>query len=225
MKQKTILLLLLAGVAFGEMDIPEAGRIRIDGDLSDWRRAEWIPIEAAITGNPTNLSNAAWSLAWDEDGIIYVAVRYDDADIVLRNGNNMFDCIELYARGDLTSEPLDFYKTQTGAQSYLFGLQKDQSEWLQMGPFKELPKHNPVKVAVKLEGNRFIYEAAVLIYDDFNPADEHACSESELFAEREVGFDIAIIDIGKNGTGGILGYTSRKKRAGADQIAEHLLEE
>jgi len=226
MKQKTIFLLLLAGFAFGEIDIPESGRVRIDGDLSDWRRAEWIPLNAVITGSPTNISNAAWSLAWDEDGIIYVAVQYEDAEPVLRNGNGMFDCIELYARGDTSSDPLDFYKTQTSAQSYLFGLHKDRTnEWLQMGPFKNLPKHNPIRFAVRLEENRFIYEAAVKIYDIFYPNDENESSESELSTEREIGFDIAIIDVGKNGASGILGYNSRKKRSGADQIDEHLLED
>lgn len=229
MKQKTAFLLLsalLTGTAFAQMDIPESGRIRIDGDLSDWRRAEWVPIEAVITGSPTNISNAVWSLAWDEDGIMYVAVQYDDAEVVLRNSGSMFDCIELYARGDTGSEPLGFYKTQTSAQSYLFGLYADQTkEWLQMGPFKELPKQNPIQVAVTLEGNHFIYEAAVQLYDDFDPNDANESSESELFSEKEVGFDIAIIDVGKNGSGGILGYNSRKKRAGADQIAEDTLEE
>ncbi|HKL20310.1 MAG TPA: hypothetical protein VJ904_00805 [Tichowtungia sp.] len=229
MKQKTFFLFLFMLPAvwlFAEIDIPESGRIRIDGNLSDWRRAEWIPIDAVITGSPTNISNAVWSLAWDEDGTVFVAVQYDDADVVLRNGNGMFDCIELYARGDLTSEPLDFYKTQTSAQSYLFGLRKDQkTEWIQMGPFKELPMHNPIQVAVRREGHHFIYEAAVLLYDDFNPTDEHESSESELFAEREIGFDIAIIDIGKNGSGGILGYNGRRKRSNADRIAVHLLED
>ncbi|MBC8205702.1 MAG: hypothetical protein H8E68_00940 [Kiritimatiellaeota bacterium] len=229
MKQKTEVLLLsalLAGSAFAQLDIPNAGRIRIDGNLSDWRYASWIPIESVITGTPTNISNAVWSLSWDEDGIIYIAVQYDDSDVVLKKNANMFDCIELYARGDTGSDPLDFYKTQTSAQSYLFGLYEDQTtEWLQMGPFKELPKHNPINVAVTLGGNHFIYEAAVQLYDTFDPKDENESSESEIYAEREIAFDIAIIDVGKDGSGGILGYNDRKKRAGADQIAEHTLEE
>ena len=229
MKQKTAFLLLsalLAGSAFAQLDIPNAGRIRIDGNLSDWRQAEWTPIDAVITGTPTNISNAVWSLSWDDDGIIYVAVQYDDSDIVLRKNAKMFDCIELYARGDTGSDPLDYYKTQTSAQSYLFGLHKDRTAtWLQMGPFKELPKHNPIQVAVTLEGNHFMYEAAVQLYDTFDPEDKNESSESEIYAEKEIGFDIAIIDVGKIGSGGILGYNSRKKRAGADQIAEHTLED
>jgi hypothetical protein len=225
MKQKTLLLYLLAASAFGEMDVPESGRVRIDGKLNEWQRAEWTPINSVITGTPTNISNAVWSLSWDEDGIIYVAVQYDDADIVLINGSKMFDCIELYARGDLTSEPLDYYKSQTSAQSYLFGLRTDQSTWLQMGPVADLPRHNPIKVAVTLEGNHFIYEAAVLLYDTFDPNDENESSESEIYVDREIGFDIAIIDVGKTGAGGILGLNSRKKRSGADQIAIQRLEE
>ncbi len=229
MKQKTTLLLwavLLTGAAFGQMDIPESGRIRIDGDLSDWRHASWTPVDAVIAGDPTNISNAAWSLTWDEDGIIYVAVQYDDANAVLRKPGRMFDCIELYARGDTGSDPLDFYKTQTSAQSYLIGLEEDQTtEWLQMGPFKKLPRHNPLKVAITLDGTRFVYEAAVQLYDTFNPQDKNDSSESEIFTGEEIGFDIAIIDVSKNGPGGILGYNDRKKRAGADRIAEHTLED
>ncbi len=226
MKRIVLLAVFLAGTVLAQMDIPESGRIRVDGDLSDWRQASWTPIEAVIIGAPTNISNAAWSLSWDEDGIIYVAVQYDDANIVLRNNNGMFDCIELYARGDTGSEPLDFYKSQASAQSYLFGLYEDKkTKWLQMGPFKKLPKHNPIEVAVTLDGTHFIYEAAVLLYDTFDPEDENGSSESEIYLDKEIGFDIAIIDINQNGLGGILGYNDRKKRIGANQIAEHTLEE
>ena len=229
MKQKTafpLVFALLAGAAFGQMDVPESGRIRVDGSLSDWRHASWMPIDAVIAGTPTNISNAAWSLAWDEDGVIYVAVQYNDTSIVLRKNTKMFDCIELYARGDTGSDPLNFYKTQTSAQSYLFGLSEDRAtKWLQMGPFKELPKHNPIEVAVTLDGSHFIYEAAVPLYDTFDPDKQRSCSESEIYVDKEIGFDIAIIDVGENGSGGILGYNNRKKRAGADQIAEHTLED
>ena len=218
--------MLLAAGAFAQMDIPESNRVRIDGNLNDWRRAEWTPIDAVIVGSPTNISNATWSLAWDEDGIIFVAVQYDDSNIVLRKNTKLFDCIELYARGDTGSTPLDFYKTQSSAQSYLFGLSGDlETEWLQMGPFKELPRHNPIEVAVTLEGNHFIYEAAIQLYDTFDPANQSNCAESEIYVDGEIGFDIAIIDIGENGSEGILGYNDRKKRASADQIAEHMLED
>lgn len=229
MKQKTtglLFIFLLAGTVFAEMDVPEAGHIRIDGKLNDWEDASWTPINTVITGTPTNISKAVWSLAWDEDGTVYAAVQYDDADIVLRNDAKRFDCIELYARGDTGSEPLDFYKTQTSAQSYLFGLSVDQTAvWRQMGPFKELPRHNPIKIAITLHENHFIYEAAVPLYDTFDPEKRNNCSESEIFADVEIGFDIALIDVGKNGSGGILGANNRKKRENADQIAVQRLEE
>lgn len=228
MKQKTaslLLFLLAAGRLSAEMDIPESGRVRIDGKLSDWRRAEWRPINTIITGTPTRISNAMWSLAWDEDGTIYVAVQYDDSDVVLRSNTNMCDCIELYARGDTGSDPLDFYPSQRSAQSYLFGLLEDHTTpWLQMGPIQNLPAHNPIRVAISLQGNHFIYEAAVQLYDTFDANDPNRCSESELFTGKEIGFDVAIIDVNTNG-GGILGINSPKKRASADAIAEHLLED
>ena len=229
MKQKTaclLLFLLTAGALHAEMDIPESGRIRIDGKLSDWRRAEWTPINAVITGTPTGISNAVWSLAWDEDGTVFVAVQYDDADIVLRNSTNLCDCIELYARGDTGSDSQNFYPSQTSAQSYLFGLRDNQpATWLQMGPFQTLPSHNPIEVAITLDGSRFIYEAAIRLYDTFDANDANRCSESELYSDKEIGFDIAIIDIGATGTGGILGSNARKKRSAADAISTHRLEE
>jgi len=219
---------LLAGALHAETgepeDIPEANRVRVDGNLNDWRKAKWTPLEATLDGTPTHISNARWSLGWDEDAVLYIAVQYDDADLVLLDGTNAADCIEIYVRGDTGSTP-KYSEDQSGAQQYTFGLSKDQkSSWQTLGTLPHFPIHNPAKAAVKLEGNTFTYEIRVPLYDSFDATTRRRCSETEVFQEMEIGIDIAIIDIGKTGYAGMKAEnTLSNKRTDADQIAEHTL--
>ncbi|QHI70063.1 DOMON domain-containing protein [Tichowtungia aerotolerans] len=229
MKQKTTLSAVFAMVslsAFAQLDIPQAGSTRVDGRINDWRRPEWFQMNTVINGTPTNLSNVRWTAAWDEDPMIYIAVQYDDADIVLKNGTNAADCVEVYVRGDTGSSPTAYAKNQQSAQSYRFGLAADKtSTWLQMGEFENIPRHNRAKAAVSLENNTFTCEIAVPVYDWFDPDYRHRCSESEIMTGRELGLDIAIIDTGKNKTTGMLGINGRDKRHDANAITEQILDE
>ncbi len=232
MKQKAATLLfvaLFAAAALAQMDIPESGRIRVDGNLNDWRRARWTPLEIVIEGAPVNITNAQWSLAWDEDAVIYVAVQYDDMDIVLKDGfvnSNAQDGIEIYVRGDTGSTPADYSKTQSSAQRYSIGLMKDKkNRRIRLGDLEKIPVHNPIKSMVVLDGNHFIYEAMVPLYDSFDATTRRKCSESEIYVDKEIGLDITIVDVGQSGYAGLLGENSCDKRTDADQIAEHTLEE
>ena len=228
MKQALLLVVSLAAIASAQMDIPESGRIRVDGNLNDWRRAKWEPLKTVIDGSPVNISNAQWSLAWDEDGLVYVAVQYDDLDIVLKDGyviSNAQDGIELYVRADTGSTPAAYAETQSSAQRYLIGLTADKNPRIRLGEFDKIPIHNPVKAAVKLEGNHFIYEAMVPLFDNFDTTTRRKSSEAEIYAEDEIGLDIAIVDVGQSGYAGLLGENDRDKRSDADQIAEHTLED
>ena len=232
MKQKTTLLYLIALLctcALAQEDIPESGRIRVDGNLNDWRRAKWHPLETIIDGSPSNISNAVWSLAWDEDGLIYIAVQYDDADIVLKDGfvnTHAQDGIEIYARGDTGSSPSDYAESQSSAQSYSIGLTSDKKNpRIRQGSWTKIPVHNPVKAMIMLEGNHFVYEAMVQLFDTYDSRFRRKSSESEIYVDDEIGMDIAIIDVGKAGYAGMLGENDRDKRTDADQIAEHTLED
>lgn len=229
MKRIGLLALFLTGTALAQLDISESGRIRVDGNLNDWRRARWTPLEVVMDGDPVNITNAQWSLAWDEDSVVYIAVQYDDKDIVLKNGfvnSNAQDGIELYVRGDTGSSPADYSKTQSSAQRYSIGLTNDKkNRRIQLGDLKKIPVHNPVKAMVVLKGNHFIYEAMVPLYDSFDVATRRKCSESDIYTEKEIGLDIAIVDVGQSGYAGLLGENDRDKRTDADQIAEHTLED
>lgn len=236
MKKTTVFatLLLLSSIACAEtgnpQDIPEAGRIRIDGKLDDWKRIEWTPLNATLAGNPVNISNAQWALQWDEDGMLYIAVQYDDADIVLQDGyvnSNTQDCVEIFVRGDTGSEPLDYSNDQSSAQHYIFGLAKNKTAaWKKLAGTDPFPLHNPAKSAVALNGKTFTYEIMVPLYDKFSANSRRDCESTETYVDVEIGADIAIIDAGATGFAGIRSEnTIPDKQTNADNIAEHTLGE
>lgn len=222
-------LFLLSGIAGAEMgqpkDIPNAGRVRIDGRLEDWRKARWTPLTRTLDGNPVNISNARWSVQWNDDPALFIAVRYDDADVVLQNGTNLQDCVEIFVRGDTGSEPLDYSKDQSSAQQYIFGLSGDQKiTWKKLANIDPFPAHNPARAAVTLNGNKLIYEIMVPLYDEFSATSRRKCETTEAIEDLEIGLDIAIVDVGASGyTGKRSENTMPDKDCNADAIALHTL--
>jgi len=65
----------------------------------------------------------------------------------------------------------------------------------------------------------------VPLYDRFVITTRRRCSESEVFPSREIGLDIAIIDVDKSGATGMLGANHRDKRTNAAQIETHTLDD
>lgn len=225
---------LLAVMVHAEMgnpeDIPEAGRIRIDGNLDDWKQIKWTPLTQTLDGNPIHISNAQWALRWNDDGFLYIAVRYDDASLVLQDGyanSNAQDCVEIFVRGDTGSQPSDYSKHQDSAQHYTFGLAKNKTtSWKKLANIHPFPVHNPVAVAVKLDGKTFTYEIMVPLYDKFLAASRRGSELTEAYVDVEIGADIAIVDVGANGFAGKKSEnTMPDKECNADRIAEHTLGE
>lgn len=209
-------------------DIPEAGRIRIDGRLNDWKNIAWTPLNQTLNGHPARISDAQWALRWNDDAVLFIAVRYKDTDIVLQDScvnANAQDCVEIFVRGDTGSAPEEYAATQASAQHYLFGLAKNKiAVWKKLAATQHFPAHNPATAAVLLDGNRFTYEIMVPLYDTFSINSRRDCRLTEVFPELEIGVDIAIVDAG---TGG---YDDRKtentmpdKDRNAAHIAEHTL--
>jgi hypothetical protein len=231
MKTQMFLVLLLAGIARGEMgnpkDIPEAGRIRVDGQLNDWRKAKWAPLKKNLAGNPADISNAQWSIQWNDDPTLLIAVRYDDAYPVLGTGTNLQDCVKIYVRGDTGSEPLDYSTDQISAQQYIFGLSTNQlTTWKKLAHTHPFPAHNPATAAITLTGNTFTYEISVPLYDEFYAASKRETQTTEVMEELEIGVDIAIVDVGPTGYTGLKSENILPdKNHNADSIAEHTLGE
>jgi hypothetical protein len=231
MKTQILLVLLLAGIVRAEMgkpeDIPEAGRIRIDDRLDDWRNAEWTPLTQTLDGNPISISNAEWSIQWNDDPALFIAVRYDDANPVLHTGTNLQDCVKIYVRGDTGSEPLDYSKDQASAQQYIFGLSQDKvTVWKKLANTNPFPAHNPATAAITLNGNTFIYEIRIPLYDEFHAKSRRDCQTTEAIEELEVGVDIAIVDVGSAGYTGLKSENRMPNKGhNADHIALHTLGE
>lgn len=211
-------------------DIPESGRVRIDGRLEDWKRIAWTPLNATLDGNPVNIANAQWALQWDEDGMLYIAVQYDDADLLLQDSfinSNAQDCVEIFVRGDTGSEPQDYSKNQSSAQHYIFGLTKNKTAvWKKLAGIDPFPPHNPANVAVVLSGKTVTFEIMVPLYDEFSATSRRDCEITETYVDAEIGADIAIVDAGATGYAGQKSEnTLGGKSADADAIAEHRLGE
>ncbi len=228
------ILALLIGIARAEMgrpkDIPEAGRIRVDGQLNDWRNVAWTPLDKTLSGNPVNISNAQWALQWNDDPSLYIAVRYDDSSIVLQDryvNSNAQDCVEIFVRGDTGSKPADYSKHQNSAQHYIFGLSKNKvTVWRKLAGTDRFPAHNPAKAVVRLDGRTFTYEIMVPVYDKFDARSRRRSETTEVYADLEIGVDIAIVDVGANGYAGIKSENLMDgKERNANRIAEHTLGE
>ena len=226
--------IVFSGIALAGMgqpeDIPNAGHIRIDGRLRDWRNAEWTPLNQILAWNPVNISNAQWSIQWNDDPSLFIAVRYDDADLVLQNGfvnSNAQDCVEIYVRGDNGSEPLDYSTSQISAQHYIFGLATNRvSSWKKLAAIDPFPAHNPTDVAITLDGSTLTYEIRVPLYDEFYANNRRDCETTEVMDGLEIGIDIAIIDVGSTGFAGVRSENILPDKAShADHIALHTLSE
>jgi len=211
-------------------DIPEAGHIRIDGRLEDWGKIDWAPLDKILAGNPVNISNAQWALRWNDDALLYIAVRYDDAGIVLQNcyvSSNSQDCVEIFVRGDTGSQPADYSQNQSSAQHYIFGLSKTGTAvWKKLANTDPFPAHNPATAAVTFNGSTFTYEIKVPLYDRFSVESRHQSQTSEAAPDFEIGVDIVIVDADANGYAGMKSdNTMPDKDRNADHIAEHTLSE
>lgn len=228
------ILALLIGVARAEMgnpkDIPEAGRIRIDGQLNDWRNIEWVPLDKTLACDSVNISNAQWALQWNDEPSLYIAVRYDDSSIVLQDryvSSNAQDYVEIFVRGDTGSKPADYSKQQNSAQHYIFGLSKSKTAaWRKLAGMDRFPAHNPAKVAIRLDGRTFTYEIMVPVYDKFDAKSRRHSETTEVYTDLEIGVDIAIVDVGIKGFAGVISENVLDgKERNADHIAEHTLGE
>ncbi len=212
-------------------DVPNARRIRIDANLRrEWDNVEWAPLSHSLDGQAVNISNAFWSIQWNDDPALFIAVRYDDADPVLQDSfvnSNTQDCVEIYVRGDNGSEPLDYSKTQVSAQHYIFGLSKDKTTvWKKLANIDPFPFHNPAKAAITLDGKSFIYEIRIPIYDEFYAKARRDCETTEVMEALEIGVDITLVDVGSTGYAGRKSENTMAGKANnADAIALHTLGE
>ncbi|MFA5688526.1 MAG: sugar-binding protein [Kiritimatiellales bacterium] len=215
---------------YGEPEeIPEAGHIRIDGKLSEWRNIDWTPLPEIIDGNPA-ITKAEWAIRWNDDPALFIAVRYVDPEFVLKNGyagTHAQDCVEIFVRADTGSSPEKYAATQSSAQNYIFGLAPDKKTvWKKLAGADRFPQHNPATAAITVDGDTINYEIMVPLYDRFDSQNRRRVSKSEPVVEMEIGVDILIIDAGTNGYRGTVAENLMDdKRNNAGHIAVHTLAE
>jgi len=204
------MVLLLGGAAFGQAyEIPQ-GTATIDADLGDWAGASWFDVDQDIYLDPINISNAKMAVKWDTSNI-YMAVTYDDADLMLSQeclNWNAQDNIEVYINAnndDLVDPPAANWAT---AQQYFVGVKGTNpigtssipaipaDQWYDLGSVNPLPDagawpYAVVEVKTKVTGNSLIYEMRIPAINNLATG-----ATQTLSAGATVGVDLYVSDKG-----------------------------
>lgn len=201
---------LICMTARGELEngfeeIPEAGRIRIDGRLEDWEGAIWYTLPVlGPPDRPGRIGHAEWTAAWSDRAVLLVAVRHTLRDPVLADrfaGGTAQDHIELFVRADTGSNPAAYAETQESAQHYRFGLsQNREASWKQLGAFDPFPRHNPARAAVRMDGDLMVYELEIPLFDHFDAQNHRRISVSEVYIGKEIGLALRAVEAGADRT-------------------------
>ena len=209
-------ILVISGVVFGQAwEIPQ-GSATIDADLSDWADTTWTwtPIDRNLYGIPTNISNAKMAVRWDTNNI-YMAVTYDDADLVLSQRCldwNAQDDIEVYINAnndDAVDPPTAGWAT---AQQYFVGAKGTNpiglsstpavpaATWSDLGSSNPLPSvtypYAVIDAATSINGSTVTYEMRIPAINDLATG-----SLQTLAVGNTVGVDVVVADKGTSNYG------------------------
>jgi hypothetical protein len=103
--------------------------VTVDGNLSEWRQDEFVPLDQLFYGSP-KITDAAYAVRWDgTNHQFYIAVKVYDQAHIFKNaygGWDQQDGIEVYVH-TTGGEPFDYEDTQTSAQQYVLGLKADRT--------------------------------------------------------------------------------------------------
>ena len=193
-----------------------------DYDPCNWCANDWYAVDMIYSGyEAQNVSEAYMCLMYDPcDDFIYGAVKLNDTDTVYHTYSTWDgqDDVEIYCKGDpnLPGEIIpdasydDYYDV---AQQYMVGLKSDlTSTWMTYGvgvSWEVSPQWDPgLEAAVVRTPNgggydEVTYEFKVVPYTYFGRLVEYmgAIEQSDLFAGKEVGFDLVISDKGDGNFG------------------------
>lgn len=147
--------------------------ISIDGNLSDWNGAEWVPLDKTYDGSPTDISEAYYAAKWGDNGNkVYVAVKVKDTAPHFTNTYtawNARDAVELYIH-TTGNGPTNYLNTQADAQQYAIGITADNPNqvWTDIGENNAVPAGAGFQAAGKVDGGWIYYEAAITPFKSFS---------------------------------------------------------
>ncbi|OHB53905.1 MAG: hypothetical protein A2Y12_09425 [Planctomycetes bacterium GWF2_42_9] len=207
------------------------GTAVVDGDLSEWDVAEWIPIDVNIYGNTSDVTSAKMALRWNENtDKIYAAVIVKDTVQFFTDEYEDWsnsDRLEIFSQGSGAGGQYDTSHSDI-AQQYFLGINTaGNGYWACWWPGDPLIDTN-LEAAVSINGQDMIYELGVQMFDNFGGRGYGETVVSQLITGKHVRFDIVIdtrsgFDIEQFG---VLATTEAQNRYdNADNILEYELVE
>jgi len=225
----------------GGVDRTVIGDVVVDGDLSEWGSARWIPINVLYYdegARDINTSNTKFAVKWQKDndnayssaGTLYVAVQVEDGNHVFTADSadwNSSDRVEVYVKGDqwATGTYYDFAK----AQQYIVGIKPSMADiWSVLGPSATpgpVPASANFQAAASVSGALLNYEMAIRVFDSYDTTGA-ASILSQLRGSQSIGVDV-VVDSKDFTTYDFVMYSANGvtgKAADAGAIALHKLE-
>ncbi len=206
-------------------DLP-LGTAIIDGDLSDWADAQWMPLDAVYYGEPSDVSEAKFAARWTPH-MIYVAVTVVDTDHVFQEAFSVWngqDSLEIYV-DPANRNTVDFNATYADAQGFMISTTPSgESSWICLGGTPLASDQTAVPdFAISVDGDVINYEIALRPYDAFDRNDPSASTELVLADGMTIGLDFTLDTKYATGFGMLSTTASGGKYHLAELFSDHLL--
>jgi len=211
------------------MEIP-IGSVVVDGDISEWSEGvQWVPLDKIYYGNPADVRWAKYALRWNPDtNKIYIAVIVKDGGLWPSDEYIKWDAsdrIEIYSQGNAQGGT-DWLRVYDVAQQYMIGPNTSGGSWATWAYGEALGGDVGLEYAVAVNGDQIIYEAGVLMFDNYGGFSGGDTIVTELKPGHVVGFDVLVSSRWESNGFGMLSENLMTGKSGnAAQFAKYTLVE
>ena len=174
------------------------GSAKVDGDLSDWSGAAWVPLNVNYDGaGASDVTEAYYAAKWQSNKV-YVAVKVNDTAHYFTTNYSSWngrDAVEVYIHTDNTGDANYNTSGWTSAQQYTAGIMKGTTDsvWACLASTDQMPADAGFKAAGKVDGNWIYYEFAMTPFTYFGGYIGETSSVSNLFGDEVIGLDVCVV--------------------------------
>ncbi|MBN1435833.1 MAG: hypothetical protein JW936_02055 [Sedimentisphaerales bacterium] len=189
--------------------------IDVDGDLSDWAGAQWVPLDALYysdTGyDPCDLSGCEYAVCWDTNAI-YVAVKVVDTYHVLgetAGSWNTQDRVEIFVDA-ANNDTANYNGSMASAQHYVMGATPTGGTWIQLGDATSppaIPGSPETLYASDVNGDVITYEIRVPSWSNMTTT-----TLANLAVNDIIGVDVVVGTKSADGYGMLSNDTRRPEK-------------
>ncbi len=168
----------------------------VDGDLSEWQNAHWIDLDQTYFGQPVDIQQAKFSVRWNPNGKLYLAVKVLDNSHYFTDTYVNWDAgdrIEIYSQGDAAGGGGFWYSNGSewdAAQQYMVAPNSSGGSWSSWGDGELINADAGFDYAAVVDGNWIHYEACITQFDNYGGIVGQENQYTDLFVGHVLGFDV-----------------------------------